>query len=40
VGIEAVYDRVLTSDPDALHRYDRLMRRLTGVIAAWHALHS
>jgi hypothetical protein len=30
-----VYYRVLAGDPDALHRYDWLMRTLVGVLAAW-----
>jgi hypothetical protein len=34
-----VYDQVVAGDPDALARYDRLMRGLTGVIASWHTLH-
>lgn len=37
-GIEAVYDRMLAGDSEATAVYERLMRSLSAIVAAWDAL--
>lgn len=39
-GIEPLYARYLAGDPEAADLYERMMRTLSGVIAAWCALHT
>jgi hypothetical protein len=37
-GIEQIWDEVERGDSDAVRDYDRLMRALSHILAAWSAL--
>lgn len=39
-GIEQVWDAYLLGDPDAARTYERRMRAMVALLAAWYALHS
>lgn len=39
-GLDRLHARAMAGDPEVLDDYERRLRALSHVVAAWHALHT